>query len=173
LQVPELAFPDALSGFLQKFLPSKNRFFTTTLCGLVRAQFFFEFGTAPPLAAQKDALFVTDRQGWILITSVALDWLLFFLGGRQRQMPNPRDCSSSGVGGPSAGDAKDLPQLFLRVGAAVTLSVAGLLFSRRQRPPRQLLLPPPPPPPSGTSNEQMCKFLSTWRIDCQSRYVLC
>ncbi|XP_066363543.1 protein CHUP1, chloroplastic-like isoform X1 [Miscanthus floridulus] len=64
-------------------------------------------------------------------------------------MPKPGDCSSSsGVGGPSAGDAKDLPQLFLRVGAAVTLSVAGLLFSRRQRPPRQLLLPPPPPPPS-------------------------
>ncbi|RCV16083.1 hypothetical protein SETIT_3G109100v2 [Setaria italica] len=68
-------------------------------------------------------------------------------------MPKPGGCSSSssgrggsGGGGPSGGDAKDLPQLLLRVGVAVTLSVAGLLFSRRQRPPRQLLLPPPPPP---------------------------
>ncbi|KAL6608327.1 hypothetical protein ACP70R_041390 [Stipagrostis hirtigluma subsp. patula] len=49
--------------------------------------------------------------------------------------------SSGGGGGPRSGD---LRLLFLRVGAAVTLSVAGLLFSRRQRPPRQLLLPPPP-----------------------------
>ncbi|XP_062180283.1 protein CHUP1, chloroplastic-like [Phragmites australis] len=58
-------------------------------------------------------------------------------------MPKARD-----GGGAGRGDAKDLPLLFLRVGAAVTLSIAGLLFSRRQRPPRQLLLPPPPPPSS-------------------------
>ncbi|KAL6897843.1 hypothetical protein ACP4OV_006802 [Aristida adscensionis] len=52
-------------------------------------------------------------------------------------MPKAGDGGSGGGG--------DLPLLFVRVGAAVTLSVAGLLFTRRQRPPRQLLLPPPPP----------------------------
>ncbi|CAN6358778.1 unnamed protein product [Urochloa humidicola] len=67
-------------------------------------------------------------------------------------MPKPGGCSSSSSGGrggsnggPSGGDTKDLPQLLLRVGVAVTLSIAGLLISRRQRPPRQLSLPPPPP----------------------------
>ncbi|CAL4910028.1 unnamed protein product [Urochloa decumbens] len=64
-------------------------------------------------------------------------------------MPKPGGCSNSsggsGGGGPRGGDAKDLPQLLLRVGVAVTLSVAGLLISRRQRQPRQLQLPPPPP----------------------------
>ncbi|TVU17127.1 hypothetical protein EJB05_33157 [Eragrostis curvula] len=64
-------------------------------------------------------------------------------------MPKAGDCSS-GIGGggsggwPRSGDGKDLPILFFRVGAAVTLAVAGLFFSRRQRSPRQLLLPPPP-----------------------------
>ncbi|PUZ64321.1 hypothetical protein GQ55_3G134400 [Panicum hallii var. hallii] len=66
-------------------------------------------------------------------------------------MHKPGGCSTSsgrggsGGGGPSGGEAKDLPQLLLRVGAAVALSVAGLLVSRRQRPPRQLLLPPRSP----------------------------
>jgi hypothetical protein len=78
-------------------------------------------------------------------------------------MPEPGGCSSSGGrggsgggAGPNGGDAKDLPQLLLRAGVAVTLSVAGLLFSRRQRPPRQQHLLPPPPPPSGTCHEQIC-----------------
>jgi hypothetical protein len=44
LQVPELAFPDALSGFLQEFHPSKNRFFATTVVVSFEPQFFFEFG---------------------------------------------------------------------------------------------------------------------------------
>jgi hypothetical protein len=54
-------------------------------------------------------------------------------------------CGSGGnCGGPKTGDGKDLSLIFLRVGAAVSLAVAGLFFSRRERPPRQLLLPPPP-----------------------------
>lgn len=60
-------------------------------------------------------------------------------------MPKARDCSSSGGGGRRSGDAKDLPLIFLRVSAAIALSVAGLFFSRlRSQRPRQLLLPPPP-----------------------------
>jgi hypothetical protein len=75
-------------------------------------------------------------------------------------MHKPGGCSTSsgrggsGGGGPSGGEAKDLPQLLLRVGAAVALSVAGLLVSRRERPPRQLLLPPRSPS-SGTSHEKI------------------
>jgi hypothetical protein len=60
-------------------------------------------------------------------------------------MPRAGDCGSTGggnCGGPRTGDGKDLSLLLLRVGAAVTLTVAGLFFSRR---PRQLLLPPPTP----------------------------
>ncbi|WVZ96823.1 hypothetical protein U9M48_042411 [Paspalum notatum var. saurae] len=65
------------------------------------------------------------------------------------------DCSSSSSngGGPTGGDAKDLPQLLFRVGAAVTLSVAGLLFSRRQRPRPPLLPPPSPPHPASDSDD--------------------
>ncbi|KAK3137333.1 hypothetical protein QOZ80_5BG0450920 [Eleusine coracana subsp. coracana] len=64
-------------------------------------------------------------------------------------MPKAGDCGSGSGGGgsggwPRSGDGKDLSLLFVRVGAVVTLSVAGLFFSRRQRPPRQLLLPPAP-----------------------------
>ncbi|KAJ1262014.1 hypothetical protein BS78_09G074400 [Paspalum vaginatum] len=67
------------------------------------------------------------------------------------------DCSSSNGGGPTGGNAKDLPQLLLRVGAAVTLSVAGLLFSRRQRPPPRLLPPPPPHPASDSDDASSMK----------------
>ncbi|KAI5021653.1 hypothetical protein ZWY2020_058383 [Hordeum vulgare] len=55
-------------------------------------------------------------------------------------MPKAGDCSGGG------GSRRDLPLLFLRVGAAITLSVAGLFFSRlrwqRRSRPRYLLLPP-------------------------------
>ncbi|CAM0957453.1 unnamed protein product [Alopecurus aequalis] len=61
-------------------------------------------------------------------------------------MPEAGD-SSGGGGGRRSGDARDLPLLFLRVGAAITLSIAGLVLSRlrsQRRPrPRQLLPPPP------------------------------
>lgn len=58
-------------------------------------------------------------------------------------MPKAGDCSGGG-------GRRDLPLLFLRVGAAITLSIAGLFFSRlrwQRRPrPRHLLLPPPSEP---------------------------
>lgn len=61
-------------------------------------------------------------------------------------MPKAGDCSGGGGGG----GRRDLPLLFLRVGAAITLSIAGLFFSRlrwQHRPrPRHLLLPPPSEP---------------------------
>lgn len=60
-------------------------------------------------------------------------------------MPKAGDCS--GGGGRRGGDARDLPLLLFRVGAAITLSIAGLVLSRlrsQRRPrPRHLLLPPP------------------------------
>ncbi|BAF16743.1 protein CHUP1, chloroplastic [Oryza sativa Japonica Group] len=50
----------------------------------------------------------------------------------------------AGDGGGGGRRSEDLRVVFLRVGAAVALSVAGLLLSRR-RPRQQLRLPPPPP----------------------------
>uniref|UniRef100_A0ACD5TKP9 Uncharacterized protein n=1 Tax=Avena sativa TaxID=4498 RepID=A0ACD5TKP9_AVESA len=65
-------------------------------------------------------------------------------------MPKAGDCSGGGGGGGRrGGDARDLPLLLFRVGAAITLSIAGLVLSRlrlrsQRRPrPRHLLLPPP------------------------------
>lgn len=71
-------------------------------------------------------------------------------------MPKAGDSSSGSGGGgsggwPRSGDVKDLPLFFFRIGAVVTLSVAGLFISRRQRPPRQ---PQLPPAPSGTTMGQ-------------------
>uniref|UniRef100_A0A0D9WDJ2 Protein CHUP1, chloroplastic n=1 Tax=Leersia perrieri TaxID=77586 RepID=A0A0D9WDJ2_9ORYZ len=53
----------------------------------------------------------------------------------------PKLAGDSGGGGRRS---EDLRLVFIRVGAAVTLSLAGLLLSRRRRQPRQLRLPPPP-----------------------------
>ncbi|KQK07166.1 protein CHUP1, chloroplastic [Brachypodium distachyon] len=63
-------------------------------------------------------------------------------------MPKAGDGGSGGGGsggGRRIGDAKDLPLLLLRVGAAITLSIAGLFLSRlrSQRRSRGFLLPPP------------------------------
>ncbi|KAF0932255.1 hypothetical protein E2562_009524 [Oryza meyeriana var. granulata] len=55
-------------------------------------------------------------------------------------MPTVAGDSSGGGGGGRR--SEDLRLVFLRVGAAITLSLAGLLLSRRR--PRQLRLPPPP-----------------------------
>jgi hypothetical protein len=91
-------------------------------------------------------------------------------------MPKAGYCRSGGnCGEPKTGDGKDLSLIFLRVGAAVSLAVAGLFFSRRERPPRQLLLPPPPP--SGTNHEQIktCrdKFSKPERCPSIANYALC
>ncbi len=56
----------------------------------------------------------------------------------------------AGDGGGGGRRSEDLRVVFLRVGAAVALSVAGLLLSRRR--PRQQLRLPPPPPRSGINS---------------------
>uniref|UniRef100_A0ACD5TQ11 Uncharacterized protein n=1 Tax=Avena sativa TaxID=4498 RepID=A0ACD5TQ11_AVESA len=60
-------------------------------------------------------------------------------------MPKAGDCSGGGGGGGRRGG--DLPLLLFRVGAAITLSIAGLVLSRlrsKRRPRPRPLLPPPP-----------------------------
>lgn len=63
----------------------------------------------------------------------------------KREMPKV-----AGDGGGGGRRSEDLRVVFLRVGAAVALSVAGLLLSRRR--PRQQLRLPPPPPRSGINS---------------------
>ncbi|KAL5202267.1 hypothetical protein ABZP36_013219 [Zizania latifolia] len=59
-------------------------------------------------------------------------------------MPKAGDSSSIRGGGGGGGKrSEELPLFFLRVGAAITLSLAGVILSRRR--PRQLRLPTPPP----------------------------
>jgi hypothetical protein len=122
LQGPELAFLDAIPGGLQTFfllqeqdsLPQKS------------FDFFYLLGCRSiglPSSLHAEDSDIPEGGGW--------------------EMPKAGDCGSSGggnCGGPRTGDGKDLSLLLLRVGAAVTLTVAGLFFSLR---PRQLLLPPP------------------------------
>lgn len=73
------------------------------------------------------------------------------VGQGKGEMSKAGDCSGSGGGGGRrSGDARDLPLLFLRVGAAITLSIAGLFLSRlrsQRRPRPRHLLPPPPSEP--------------------------